>query len=477
MSDRKAIPKFKGQKDFKSTTAFLSQFGDSVLMEDYTEIDPIEWIHSGNYLYNAHISGSLLKGFASNKLSTVAGDPKTGKSFLVYNAMRELQRLGYIIYFWETENALDRQRLVEQGIDLSKIMFEQPEIVDDVIIPAVRITDQLLKEKKAGNKIPKIAFIIDSTTALNTKKQYEDALKGDAKQDMGTLAKDLKRLFNMLAVRCGKLQIPIICTTHVYEKEMGNFRKRIPTGGNAAIFLSTVISMLRKTDNRDEDKQRIGLIVTAEIVETRYSNPIEVQFYLSFKKGMNPYFGLQEYVSWENCGICKGKMVDLVDLADEMIAKKQLQKASFDTKKFTKAEFKKHLSKAKFETLDAQLIYHLENKLITSDGNNYNFTEINKKSHYNSKGEYKPIHPNKKIHFPNPSSTNWIARHLDESFPTEVLFRDNVFTREVLEQLDKNVIIPLFEFKKEDISGSAVKEAEDDAVKSMDKFFDQDKTT
>lgn len=467
-------PKFKGQKDFKNSMEFLSQFSkESQILDDYKEIEPSYYIHSGNYLYNAHISGSLLKGFANNKIYTIAGDPKTGKSFIIYNAMREAQKLGTIIYFFETENAVDKDRLVEQGIDIKMVIFEQPEIVDGVIIPAVRLTEHLLKEQKAGNEIPKIMFVIDSLTGLNAKKQYSDAIQGEAKQDMGTVAKDLKRMFSMLSVRCGKLGIPILCTTHVYEKDMGNFRRRTATGGQGALFMSSVIAMLKKTDDRDDERQRIGLIVTSEIVESRFSKPVNIQFYLDFKKGMNPYYGLNAHISWDACGICKGKMVDFVDLAGELLNKKILQKSSFITKKFTEAEIKKVLSKAKGETLKAYLMYHLDNGLIESDGKSYNFTEKCKKLHYDTKDNFIPLE-GKKIHFPNPSSTNWIAKHLNESFPTNKMFKDNVFTKEVLEALDKNVIIPMFQFEKENLSGEEIEEAETSAANSMDKFLNQD---
>lgn len=466
-------PKFKGQKDFKSGMEFLSQFSsDSQILEDYKEIEPSFYIHSGNYLYNAHISGSLLRGFANNKIYTIAGDPKTGKSFLVYNGMREAQKLGFIIYFFETENAVDKDRLVEQGIDISKVVFEQPEIVDGVIIPTVRLTEQLLKEQKAGKELPKIMIVVDSTTGLNSKKQYADAMEGEAKQDMGTVAKDLKRMFSMLSVRCGRLGIPIICTAHVYEKQMKGFSRRTATGGQGAIFMSSVVSMLRKTDDRDEDRQRIGLIVTSDIVESRFSKPVSIQFYLNFKQGMNPYYGLNKYISWDACGICKGKMVEFVDLAAEMMNKKALQKASFTTKKFTKADMKKELSKAKGEVLEAYLIHHLDNGLLEHDGDSYKFTEKCKKAHYDSKDKFQVLE-GKKVHFPNASSTHWIAKHLDEAFPTNKMFKDNVFTKDVLKQLDENVIIPLFRFEKEDLSGEEIEEANDDAANSMDDFLSQ----
>ena len=506
--DKDKKPKHKKPSDFSSTTEFLSQFNKSVVLEDYQEIEPAEWIHTGNYLYNAHISGSLLKGAASNRIITIGGDPKTGKSYLIYNLMRELIKMGYIIMLNETEGALDKERLRNQGLDLTKIMFppEPPETVDDILNPAIQMTSILLADKRAGKPIPKIAIVTDSYTALNSAKQYADAEAGESKQDMGTVAKDLKKFFNMLSARCNYLQIPIFGTCHVYDKDMGNFRKKVPTGGNGAIFLSSVITLLTKNDDRDEDKQRIGIFINSEIVESRFSLPKNIRIYLPFHKGMNPYWGLQNFVSWSICGIDRGKFVDLVDLADELLKKKMFTIGEFQSpiaKVFTKKDLS-FLAKAKSEYLDEQIAEltelgyvkkindteysftsKIKERLYTYDSviaklekelNNINvelkkaekekidITDISeaakvlegkisalkgKSDDERKEVRYEPIAG--VVGIANPKSGQWIVKHLGKVVKDVELLTDQVFTQEVLKALDDKVIRPMFEFSKDKV--------------------------
>lgn len=508
-----AESKFKGKsiKTFSDEMAYLSQFSEEgSILGDYAEIEPTEHIDTGNYLYNAHVSGSILKGYPNNAIITVAGDPKTGKSYMVYNALRNMLYSGWIIYMFETEGAPTRERLKKHlvpqfllvhqveflkkfDIDIKipkgaftvkltpeerqyiweefasrRVKFEQPEKINDVIVPVIRMTETMKIDKKAGHKIPKVAIVIDSITVLNSTKEYQDALAGKDTQDMGTRAKELKKLFNMLAVRCCKLGMVMINTAHVYEKDMGNFRKRVPSGGNAALFLSHVIPMLKKSDKRDDDKQRIGIVITSEMVESRFSKPVNITVYLPFHKGMNPYFGLHKFVDWDTCGIDKGKFIDAVDLADEMLKKKQLQKSSFATKKFNKAEFKKNLAKAKYESIDNHLEFMIDNGLMEAQGDGYyTFTEECKKR-YDDKGVYQPIEG--RIGVVNKNSNNWIVKHLGRTIEDKELLTPEVFTQEVLEQLDEKIFIPMFEFKEDD---EPEEKEPNEAETSLSEFIDQ----
>jgi len=56
-----------------------------------------------------------------------------------------------------------------------------------------------------------------------------------------------------------------------------------------------------------------GIIVTAKPNKNRFAKPTPVKFWIDFNKGMNPYVGLQDYISWDNCGIQRGKFINQKD--------------------------------------------------------------------------------------------------------------------------------------------------------------------
>jgi hypothetical protein len=70
--------------------------------------------------------------------------------------------------------------------------------------------------------------------------------------------------------------------------------------------MSNVI-MLSKAQLKEGDT-KTGIIVTSTPKKARFTRPYAVKFHISFMNGMNPYVGLQDFVSWENCGIQRGKL-------------------------------------------------------------------------------------------------------------------------------------------------------------------------
>lgn len=441
----------KAAADFSDINKFLGTIdSNSGLLEDYKEIEPTMWIHTGNYLYNAHLSGSLLRGVPNNKIITIAGDPKTGKSYLVFNIMRGLIAAGYHIYFFETENSPDKERVRNQMIDMKKVTISQPETIEEIIVPLTKLTEAMKDAKKADGKYPKVAIIIDSISTLNSQKQINDALAGEMKADMGTVAKQLKQLYNMMAIRTGKLEMPMICTAHIYDKQIEGttHKKRTASGGMAAIYLSSIVPFLRKNVERDkETKEKLGIHIISDIEEGRFARPTQIKTYVSFTKGMNPFVGLEDYVSWDVCGLDKGKFVDLADLANEMLIKKVVTIDNITEKVVTRADFNKHMSKPKLEFIDQHIKWMIENgyMALSKDGKGFNFTKKVLKQWVSAdKGKYFPIEG--QVGIVNKASSQWIVKHLGKAVPMKEFYTKEVFTDAVLKELDEKVIKPKFYF-------------------------------
>ena len=366
-------------KSFSEINQFIGNFDKSGgLLSEHTTAEIREWVHTGSYVLNACISGSILKGVPSGRIITISGDPKTGKSFVLLSCMAQLQKKGYFCIYFDTENATSYDRFIAQGVDPQGVRVIVPETVADITVQLTQLTQSLLdtkKEYEQKNKklsddekleIPKVAVFIDSLSALNSSKQFSDALSGEMKQDMGTVAKEIKLLFNMITPRLGKLDIPMLCTAHEYEADQGYQRVRVTSGGKGITYMASVLVSLRKKFDRDENKQKMGVIVTAGINESRFSIHRPVEFYISFTKGLNAYMGLQEFVSWNICGIDRGRMVAYVDTASEISKKIGLDK----TRAYSTKEIERELAQAKKQTFYQSLSYDLYNgyiRIVSSD--------------------------------------------------------------------------------------------------------------
>lgn len=292
----------------------------------------------------------------------------TGKSFFCLNVVREAQKIGYDIIYCDTEGAIDKSSAAKFGIDLNKIRYQPIQTVSQFQTFVSNVLSMVKKAKGEGDN-PKILIVLDSLGMLSTDKELADAVKGHNAADMGAKAKELRKLFRVITLDLTAAKIPLICTNHVYAGG-GYLPTKESSGGDGPIFAMSVVSFLSKAQLKDGAGTKTGIVVTSTLKKSRFTIPEQVKFHISFSNGMNPYVGLQDYVSWEACGIERGKFEEVknADGKKEMVFKA------------------------------------------------------------------------------NASSTRWGVRHLGKTVASTELFRPEVFTQEVLEQLDKNVIMDKFKF-------------------------------
>jgi len=74
-------------------------------------------------------------------------------------------------------------------------------------------------------------------------------------------------------------------------------------------YAASIILFLGKAKLKDGTEQT-GIIVTARPNKNRFAKPLPIKFHISFSKGMNPYVGLEEYISWDTCGIQRGRFLN-----------------------------------------------------------------------------------------------------------------------------------------------------------------------
>jgi hypothetical protein len=73
-------------------------------------------------------------------------------------------------------------------------------------------------------------------------------------------------------------------------------------------YAASIILFLGKAKLKDGTEQT-GIIVSAKPNKNRFAKPTPIKFHISFDKGMNPYIGLEEYITWDTCGIERGRFI------------------------------------------------------------------------------------------------------------------------------------------------------------------------
>ena len=287
----------------------ISGFETGSLLENnsFSEVD--EWIPTGNYLLNAQISGSLFGGVPNTRSFGVMGDPGTGKSFFCLNVVREAQKIGYHVIYCDTEGAIDKSSAIKFGIDSTNIRYQPIQTVSQFQTFVSNVLD-LVKKAKAKGDNPKILIVLDSLGMLSTDKELADAMKGHNAADMGAKAKELRKLFRVITLDLTAAKIPLICTNHVYAGG-GYLPTKESSGGDGPIFAMSVVAFLSKAQLKDGSGTKTGIVCTSTLKKSRFTIPEQIKFHISFSHGMNPYVGLQDYVSWEACGIERGKFEEI----------------------------------------------------------------------------------------------------------------------------------------------------------------------
>ncbi len=153
--------------------------------DDFTQlasdIDSTErYVDTGSYIFNGLVSGSIYGGVSGNKITAIAGESSTGKTFFslaVVKNFLDSNPDGYCLYF-DTEAAVNKPLLESRGIDLTRVVVINVVTIEEFRSKALRAIDIYLKTNTEDRK--PCMFVLDSLGMLSTEKEIRDAL--DEKQ-------------------------------------------------------------------------------------------------------------------------------------------------------------------------------------------------------------------------------------------------------------------------------------------------------
>ena len=279
------------------------------LMSDGAGVSEItDYISTGNYACNACLTGSIFGGAPNNRMLCLSGESGTGKTYLLMNMTREAQKKGCFVIQYDSENAIERSQLVPFGVDISKFRYEPVGTVQEFKTSITQTLDLLIEKKEAGMSIPKIFVVLDSVGNLATQKEIDDAKSASDKADM-TRSKQIRAIFRIVASKMGIIGGTFAFSNHIYMTT-DMFSQTVQSGGKGLVYGASIILNLSKAKLKEgSDNTQTGIIVTAEPDKNRFCKPSKVKFYISYVNGMNPYVGLEEYISFERCGIQRGKFI------------------------------------------------------------------------------------------------------------------------------------------------------------------------
>ena len=103
------------------------------------------FIDTGCFIFNALVSGSIYGGIPANKITALAGESSTGKTFFVLSVVQSFlanNPEGGVIYF-ESESAITKSMIEERGIDSSRMVIVPVTTVQEFREQSIKILDKL----------------------------------------------------------------------------------------------------------------------------------------------------------------------------------------------------------------------------------------------------------------------------------------------------------------------------------------------
>jgi len=269
--------------------------------------DPDTWISTGNYTLNKLISGDFNKGIPLGKVTVLAGESGSGKSFLASgNIIKNAQQQGIFVVLIDSENALDEAWLKALDVDTSedKLLKLNMAMIDDV---AKVISDFVKAYKTDYDGVdhadrPKVLFVVDSLGMLLTPTDVDQFNKGDLKGDMGRKPKALTALVRNCVNMFGDYNMGLVATNHTYaSQDMFDPDDKV-SGGQGFIYASSIVIAMNKLKLKtDADGNKtssvFGIRSVCKIMKTRYSKPFErVEIEIPYDKGMDKFSGFFDYI-------------------------------------------------------------------------------------------------------------------------------------------------------------------------------------
>ena len=272
-----------------SGNEFASIVSDGVAAGDVTS-----FVDTGSYIFNAVVSGSLFGGIPSNKVTALAGESSTGKTFFALSVVRSFlsnHPTGGVIYF-ESESAISKDMIETRGIDSKRMVIFPVATIEEFRTQAVRIVDKYMKEPKESRQ--PMMFVLDSLGMLSTSKEMEDISNDKQVRDM-TKSQLIKGAFRVLTLKLGQAGIPMIVTNHTYDV-IGSYVPAKEMGGGAGLkYAASSIIFLTKSKEK-EGTDLVGNIIKCEAKKSRLSKEgSKVATRLFFdERGLDKYYGLLE---------------------------------------------------------------------------------------------------------------------------------------------------------------------------------------
>lgn len=214
-------------------------------------------------------------GIPRGRIIEIYGNESSGKTTLTLHIIANVQKAGGVAAFIDAEHCLDPKYAEKIGVDLSKVMINQPDYGEQ----GLNIAEEILKTKKVD------VLIIDSVAALVPKAELDGDME---KNHMGLQARMMGQHLRKISHIVKESNTAVIFINQVREKIGVMFGERTTTpGGRALKFWSVLRLHLTKIKTIKKGQNKIANLIKVVVKKSKVSIPFkEAEFFIVYGVGI-----------------------------------------------------------------------------------------------------------------------------------------------------------------------------------------------
>jgi recombination protein RecA len=226
------------------------------------------------------VGGMNHPGVPGGRIIEIFGGEGSGKSTTaVWLTNCAIRQLGTFAVYQDAENVLTDEIIKGTGLDMSRIILQNPETIEQVFQTQEATLEQL---KESGTDRPVIT-VVDSVAACPTQAEI-DADYGDS--TMATQARALSTAMKKIKTDILEHKVMSIFTNQIRDKMNVSFGKSTTTpGGRALPFYASVRIELVRTSwiNGKDASEKLGGVYQATVIKNKVAPPMKkAEFKIDF---------------------------------------------------------------------------------------------------------------------------------------------------------------------------------------------------
>ena len=218
-------------------------------------------LSTGSLLIDSILGG----GIGYGRITEIYGVESSGKSTLCLHLAAECQKGGGTVAYIDVEHALDPVYAKHLGVDISKLVFTQPNSGEQ----ALEIAEALIKSGEIN------LIVVDSVAALVPQAELDGEMSD---VNIGLLARLMSKCMRKLTGALNDKNCAMVFINQIREKVSTGFStgpSETTTGGRALKFYASQRIELRKTTAIKSGDKVIGNNVKVKIVKNKIAPPMK----------------------------------------------------------------------------------------------------------------------------------------------------------------------------------------------------------